>query len=50
VKLANSGVKAMLDDEHLLNGLNVHAGKITYEAVAKDLGYDYVPAAQALAG
>jgi alanine dehydrogenase len=26
----------------------VHAGKITYEAVAKDLGYDYVPAAQAL--
>ena len=50
VKLANSGVKAMLDDEHLLNGLNVHAGKITYEAVAKDLGYDYVPAAKALAG
>jgi alanine dehydrogenase len=48
VKLANSGVKAMLDDEHLLNGLNVHAGKITYEAVAKDLGYDYVPAAKAL--
>ena len=42
--------KAMLDDEHLLNGLNVHAGKITYEAVAKDLGYDYVPAAKALAG
>ena len=50
VKLANSGVKAMLDDEHLLNGLNVHAGKITYEAVAKDLGYEYVPAAKALAG
>jgi len=50
VKLANSGVKAMLDDEHLLNGLNVHAGKITYEAVARDLGYDYVPAAKALQG
>ena len=48
VKLANKGAAAMLDDEHLLNGLNVHAGKITYEAVAKDLGYEYVPAAKAL--
>lgn len=49
LKLANSGVQAMLDDEHLLNGLNVHAGKVTYQAVARDLGYAYVPAAQALA-
>jgi alanine dehydrogenase len=32
-----------------MNGLNVHEGKVTYEAVAKDLGYDYVPAAQAIA-
>ena len=48
VKLANKGVAAMLDDEHLLNGLNVHAGKITYEAVARDLGYEYAPAAKAL--
>ena len=48
VQLANKGTKAMLDDGHLLNGLNVHAGKITFEAVAKDLGYDYVPAAEAL--
>ena len=48
VKLANKGAAAMLDDEHLLNGLNVHAGKVTYEAVAKDLGYDFVPAAKAL--
>ncbi len=51
LQLARKGAKqAMLDDPHLLNGLNVHAGKITYEAVARDLGYDYVPAAQALAG
>ena len=50
VQLANKGYKqAMLDDPHLLNGLNVHAGKVTYEAVARDLGYDYVPAADALA-
>ena len=48
VQLANKGAQAMLDDGHLLNGLNVHAGKITFEAVAKDLGYDYVPAAEAL--
>ena len=50
VQLANKGAKqAMLDDVHLLNGLNIHAGKVTYEAVAQDLGYDYVPAAKALA-
>jgi alanine dehydrogenase len=49
VQLANKGAKkAMLDDEHLLNGLNVHAGKVTYEAVAKDLGYAYVSAQDAL--
>jgi len=50
VKLANKGVQAMLEDEHLLNGLNGHAGKVTYEAVARDLGYDFVPAAEALKG
>lgn len=49
VQLANKGKQAMLDDPHLLNGLNVHKGKITYEAVAKDLSYEYVPAAKALA-
>jgi len=47
--LANNGYKkALLGDEHLLNGLNVHAGKITYQAVAQDLGYDYTPAVEAL--
>lgn len=51
LQLANKGAKrAMLDDPHLLEGLNVHEGKVTYEAVARDLGYDYVPAAQALGG
>ena len=48
--LANKGAKkALLDDPHLMNGLNVHAGKVTYRAVAEDLGYDYVPGAEALA-
>jgi alanine dehydrogenase len=51
VAIANKGAaQAMLDDAHLLNGLNVHAGQITYKAVADVLGYDYVPAERALAG
>ncbi|AIT80110.1 alanine dehydrogenase [Novosphingobium pentaromativorans] len=40
--IANLGWKqALADDPHLANGLNVHAGQITYEAVASELGYDY---------
>ncbi|MBT8055288.1 MAG: alanine dehydrogenase [Xanthomonadales bacterium] len=47
--LAKKGAKqAMLDDPHLLEGLNVHRGKVTYEDVARDLGYEYVPAREAL--
>jgi alanine dehydrogenase len=47
--LANKGAKqAMLDDPHLLAGLNVHRGMVTYADVARDLGYDYVPAVKAL--
>ena len=43
--LADKGWKqAMLDNPHLKAGLNVAAGKVTYEAVARDLHYDYVPA------
>ncbi|ALS98387.1 alanine dehydrogenase [Lacimicrobium alkaliphilum] len=37
--LANKGPKkAMLEDQHLLNGLNVHEGKVTYKAVVDALG------------
>ena len=40
--LANKGVKrALLDDAHLLSGLNVHKGKVTYKAVADVLSYEY---------
>jgi len=47
--LADLGPKeAMLRNPHLLNGLNVHRGKVTYEDVARDLGYDFVPAREAL--
>ena len=48
--LADKGAKqAMLDDEHLLGGLNVCKGKVTEEHVAKALGYEYVEATEALA-
>lgn len=47
--LVTKGTKlALQSDPHLLNGLNVHKGMITYEAVARDLGYDYVRALDAL--
>jgi len=43
VALADKGWKqALRDNVHLKNGLNVCAGQVTYEAVAKTLGYDYV--------
>jgi alanine dehydrogenase len=42
--LANKGVwRALADDKHLQAGLNVCRGKVTYEAVARDLDYEYVP-------
>ena len=45
VALASKGwQKALADDPHLRNGLNVCKGKVTYEAVARDLGYEYTPA------
>jgi len=47
--LANQGYRqAMLQDPHLLNGLNIHRGKVTCEAVARELDHDYVPAGVAI--
>jgi alanine dehydrogenase len=49
IALADKGAQgALLDDPHLLAGLNVHRGMVTYEEVARDLGYDYTEARQAL--
>jgi alanine dehydrogenase len=49
VNLANKGAsQALRDDEHLRNGLNVHAGMVTHHAVSDALGYDYVDACEAL--
>lgn len=45
VALANKGWRrALADDPHLRHGLNVCEGKVTFEAVAQALGYDYVSA------
>jgi alanine dehydrogenase len=47
--LADKGVKrALAEDQHLMNGLNVHKGQVTYKAVADNLGYDFVAPQQAL--
>jgi len=45
IALANKGYKkALMDDKHLLNGLNVCKGHITYKAVADALNCEYIPA------
>jgi alanine dehydrogenase len=45
VALAGKGWRRALgDDPHLRHGLNVCQGKVTFEAVAHALGYDYMPA------
>lgn len=47
--LANKGwQQACRDDKHLLEGLNIHDGHVTYEAVARDLNLAYKPAAETL--
>jgi alanine dehydrogenase len=48
--IANLGWKeALKRDKHLLAGLNVWAGKVTYAAVARDLGYEPTAPEAALA-
>ena len=47
--LANFGWREALSrDHHLAKGLNVHAGHVNYEAVADELGYDYLSADDAV--
>ena len=40
--------RALLDDPHLLAGLNVHRGQVTCQEVAEALGYEHVEARAAL--
>src|SRR3954451_20620575 len=49
LQLANKGVaKAITDNPALKLGVNVAHGEVTYETVAHDLGYEYVPVEKAL--
>lgn len=49
VALADKGYRrALLDDPNLREGLNVHLGRVTYQAVAEALGYEYQPTREAL--
>jgi alanine dehydrogenase len=47
--LASEGLAGIRRDPHLRDGLNIHRGKVTYEAVAESLGLPYQPAQEALA-
>jgi alanine dehydrogenase len=50
LRIADKGWKeALRADPNLAAGLNVHEGKVTYEAVARELGYEYTPLADVLA-
>jgi alanine dehydrogenase len=46
LRLAADWRKALREDIHLRNGLNVHRGAVTCAPVAEALGYPYVPAAR----
>ncbi len=46
--LADRGTAALLDNPRFLRGLNVCKGKVTYRAVAEELGYAFVDPAAAL--
>jgi alanine dehydrogenase len=49
IALANKGYKkALLDDRHLLNGLNVYCGKLTYSAVAEAQNLSFTPVEEVL--
>jgi alanine dehydrogenase len=50
-KIADLGiVEAIKSDKALAKGLNTYGGHVTYEAVARDLGYAYVPIEEAIGG
>ena len=49
LKIADKGYRAaLIEDPHLRNGLNVHAGEITCKEVAEALGYPYREGIEAL--
>lgn len=49
LQLADKGLKAMVEDQHLRNGLNVHQGRVTNRPVADALGYEMLEPKSVLA-
>ena len=50
LRIARKGVKEALSaDPHLMEGMNIHAGKLTYQAVATAQNQDFTPPQEALA-
>jgi len=50
LEIADRGWKAALEkNEHLRNGLNIAAGKVTHPKVAEALGRPYTPPLEAMA-
>ncbi len=50
-RIADMGVEAAVRSSRpLALGLNTYGGHVTYDAVARDLGYAYVPVEEALSG
>ncbi|QRM32194.1 alanine dehydrogenase [Microvirga sp. VF16] len=49
LELANKGVKAVVENRHLRDGLNIHRGRLTYKAVADSLAIAFSPAEEAIA-
>jgi alanine dehydrogenase len=49
IEIADKGcARALMEDHHLREGLNVHNGAVTHKAVADALGLPYMPASEAL--
>ncbi len=49
LQIANKGAeKAMLENKHLLNGLNIYKGSVTYKAVSDAQGIEYTDPKQAI--
>ncbi|CAI6034250.1 alanine dehydrogenase [Cohnella sp. JJ-181] len=51
LQMANQGLRqAVADNPALRLGVNTASGHVTYETVARELGYEYVPVEQAVRG
>jgi alanine dehydrogenase len=47
IQIASKGVTKAIENPAIEQGVNTVDGKLTYEAVARDLGYEYVPVREA---